>query len=158
MKKKLFYMLAALVPALAITSCDDSNDLPNVDFNVQIENGVVADNQIYVAQGDTLYVESVSVVNNEQGKAVTIPYVNYYLNNVFIGQSIIQPYGIKIPISEKFPVGQYPLDLVAPVYAVDKTPAEALLSYTVNVVENKESIPENGGNIFTGTAQMSEIK
>lgn len=143
MKKKFFFLVAAVATMFAFTSCDDNDSLPDVDFRVTLEGGVFANNDIYVVQGDTLTVASVQVVNNEQGKSVTIPYVNYYFNHQFIGRNAIEPFNFDIAMPETMPIGKYYLELTAPVFAVDKEPGYAVISYVVNVVQSADDIPDN---------------
>lgn len=154
--KKIVYLLAAIIPALAFTACDDHDDIPDVDFNVTISGGKFANNDIYVVQGDTLAIDGVQVVNNEHGKAVTIPYVNYYFNYSFIGQNAIEPYGFDIAIPEELPVGQYALELTAPVFAVDKAPGYAVISYRVNVVSSADDIPDATVQTVQTTAHVTD--
>lgn len=155
--KKIVYLLAAVIPALVFTSCDDSADVPDVDFNVAITGGTFTSaSDIYVVQGDTLRVNSVEAVNNEHGKSVTIPYVNYYFNYMFIGQNALQPYGFNIAIPDSLPVGTYSLELTAPVFAEDKEPGYAIMTYRVNVVESAEDIPDGGVQTVLTTAHITE--
>lgn len=155
--KKIVYLLAAFIPVLALTSCDDHDELPDVSFNVAISGGVFSSpGNIDVVQGDTLSIESVAVVNNEQGKAVTIPYVNYYFNYRFIGQNPIEPYGFDVDFPETIPVGKYRLELTAPVFAVDKTPGYAILTYTVNVVASADDLPDSGTQAVLSTAHVTD--
>ena len=154
--KKIFYLFAALIPALAFTSCDDKNDLPDVDFNVTVSGASFVNNDIYVVQGDTLRVDGVSVINNEHNKGVMIPYVNYYFDGFFVGQNPIEPYGFDIVVTDAVPVGKHSLELTAPVYAVDKEPGYAVLSYTVNVVASSDDIPATAVQNNISTAKVTE--
>lgn len=143
--KKFAYLLALALPMIAFTSChDDDKDLPNVDYNITISGAEFSDGQIYVAQGDTLKIDAVTVVNNEQGKAASIPYANYYWDGYFIGQSVVAPYAFEIEITDKVPVGLHALEITSPVYAVDKAVAFGVIRYKVNVVEAEEDMPEGG--------------
>ena len=155
--KKIVYLLAAIIPALAFTSCDEKEDVPDVNFNVAISGGAFTSTEdIYVVQGDTLSINSVEVFNNEQGKGATIPYVNYYFNHQFIGQNPIQPYGFDIVIPESLMIGKYVLELTAPVFAVDKEPGYAILTYNVHVVQSADDIPNNSMQTVSSTAHVTE--
>ena len=142
--KKIFYLMAALLPALAFTACDDKDELPDVDFNVAISNASFVDNEIYVVQGDTLTIDGVEAINNEQGKGVTIPYVNYYFDGLFLGQEAIAPYGFKIDVNDNVMIGTHYLKMTCPVFAVDKEPGYAIITYKVNVIESSDDIPSSG--------------
>ena len=60
MKKFIYLAIALIALPFALTSCSDDDDLPNVDYTIEIAGGVMdqTDNQIYVVQGDTLTIES----------------------------------------------------------------------------------------------------
>lgn len=154
--KKIVYAFAAIIAVLGFTSCNDNDSLPDVDFKVSIANGRFENNDIYVVQGDTLSVESVQVVNNEQGKAVTVPYVNYYFNYQFVGRNVMEPYGFNIVIPESLPIGKYTLELTAPVFAVDKEPGYAVMTYNVKVVASADEIPTDGAVSSQLTAHVTE--
>ena len=70
--KKLYYTLLLALPMLYLASCDDDNNLPDVDVSIQIDGGVGVDGAIYVVQGDTLKIEGINVINNEEGKEAII--------------------------------------------------------------------------------------
>lgn len=157
--KRFLYLFVCALPLLFIASCDDDEkDLPNVDITLQISGGEFVDGQIYVVQDSTLTVDAVNVINNEQGKKAIITYADYFWNSRFIGQSVVAPYGIEINIPEEMPVGKYSLQLNAPVYAVDKSPAFACVIYTVNVVSSVEEIPEGGTSTHNGTPSIQETE
>lgn len=143
MMKKIVYLSAALFFAFAFTGCDDSNELPDVSFDVAISGASFANGEIYVAQGNSIEIEEVKVVNNEYGRNATIPYVNYYFNYNFIGQNAIEPYNFTIDIPDNLPLGEYSLELTAPVFATDKEPGYAIVTYKVKVVESAEDIPSD---------------
>ena len=75
--KKLYYVLLMALPVLYFASCDDDNNLPDVDVSIQVDGGVSVDGKIYVVQGDTLKVESINVINNEEGKEAIITSATY---------------------------------------------------------------------------------
>ena len=154
--KKIVYLFAAILPALAFTSCDDNEDIPDVDFNVAISGATFSDNEIYVVAGDTLSIDGVAVINNEQGKGATIPYVNYYFDNFFIGQNAVEPYNFDIAINDNVPIGRHVLEMTAPVFAADKEPGYAIITYKVNVVESAEDLPQGGLQTDVTTAHVTE--
>lgn len=154
--KKTLCFLAILFSLVAFTSCDSEEELPDVNFKLEIEGGVFSHNTIYVARGGTIDIKRVDVINNEHGKGVTIPYVNYYFDNQFIGVSPVAPYNFEIELPDSIAVGMHSLQLTAPVYAVDKTPGYAIVSYGVMVVENPESLPSDNDSSATVEAHMVE--
>ena len=149
MFKKILLALAVAVPAVAFTSCNDDDDLPNVDFNVAVSGGTVVDGTIYTVAGDTLSIDGIKVVNNENKNAI-ITYASYYWDYRFIGTNPVEPFGYEIYISNETEPGKHLLEIYTPVYAVDKEPAFAVLAYPVVVVENATELPDNGVSTISG--------
>lgn len=154
--KRLFYLFICALPLLFVSSCDDDNDLPDVDFIVDIEGGVYTDGTIYVPAGETLKVTSIKVVNVDQGKNALISYADYYWDYLRIAQSVVPPFGVDIYISPDTRIGNHLLEIYTPVYAEDKSPAYAVLSYTVKVVESADDMPDDGMTSFTAEPGISE--
>lgn len=155
--KRLFYFLLAAIPVLGFASCsDDDDDLPDVNFIVDISGGTYVDNKIYVVAGDTLVFDKVRVVNNIKGKNALITYAEYFWDYTRLGVSATEPFGFKIYVSDKTPAGNHIVEIYAPVYAEDRTPAFAVLAYEVAVVESADDIPEGGMTGFTTTPHMRD--
>ena len=135
MKKALFYILLfAVLPVLGLSACsDDGDDLPDVDFSLNISGGVMVDGTIYVVQGDTLVINSVNVVNNEPDKSAIITAATYYWDAFRMGTSAVPPYGFSFATSENTSLGKHEITIECPVYAVDKSPAIANVFYVVQV-------------------------
>ncbi len=148
MKKWFYLMLLAVMPLMAVSlaSCDDDDDLPNVDISLSVDKGTVVDGTIYVVQGDTLQIASVNVVNNEPNKGAAITNVNYYWDGVYYAPAIFSPYGMTFVTSEKTPVGSHGIGISCTVLAVDKTIATAVMSCPVQVVAGAEDIPTPDGS------------
>lgn len=153
--KKLYYFLLLALPVMLFASCDDENSLPSVDVSINIEGGVSVNDQIYVVQGDTLSVESINVINNEQGKNAIITSATYSWDYAFVGVSVTPPYGAEF-VTENMPVGQHLLQIESPLYAVDKSPAMMYMAFKVNVVESVDDIPS--GDAVTQLTTKPGIK
>ncbi len=148
--KKLYYLLLCALPLIGFTSCsDDDNDLPDVDFILSVNDAVFKDNTIYVVAGETFTVDGIQVVNNEKGKEALFTYAEYFWDYQRLGVSAQEPYGFEIYVSPDTPLGTHLLEIYAPVYAVDKTPAFAMVSYTVEVVESADDLPAGVENFIT---------
>lgn len=158
MKKWLYSAMLAIVPAMAFTatSCNDDDDLPNVDITLNVEGGTIKDGVIYVVQGDTLNVAGVNVVNNDAGKPAAIAYAKYYWDYVPIGLSAVAPWGMDELTTEKTPTGNYLLELFGPVLAVDKELANFMIGYKVSVVESASDIPDSGSSSDTTTTRLTD--
>jgi len=154
--KRLFYLLICALPLLTVTSCDDDNDMPDVDFIIDIADAVYKDGNIYVVAGETLDITSIQVVNKEQGRNALISYADYYWDYLRIAQSIVPPFGAEIYINPETPTGKHLLEIYAPVYAEDKTPAYAVLNYPVIVVADAADLPADGAVSFTDAPAIKE--
>lgn len=152
--KKYLYLLFALL-AVTLTACSDDNDLPHVDFDISISNGKFVDGSIYVVQGQNLIIDGITVKNTEENKAAIITAASYYWNGHFLGTAIQPPYGFEIEITDKTPTGKYSLQIISPLYAVDKDIATAVLAYNVNVVASPDDLPADGSVSFTDTPAIS---
>jgi len=85
--KKILFLLLAIMP-LALVSCHDENDLPDVDFTVTVTGGTYVDGSIYVVQGENLVINSILVHNKENGKAAMINSAAYYWDGYYLGTAI----------------------------------------------------------------------
>lgn len=140
--KKFLSLLLFVAPALAFTACsDDGDSIPDVDFNFEFENVTKADGKLYVVQGETMEITSITVTNNEEGKKAFITSADYYWDYYYIGTSIQPPYGFEINIDKSTPVGTHALEVECPVYAVGKEPAFAVVSFEVDVVASADDLP-----------------
>ena len=139
--KKFYYFLLMALPILFFASCDDDTSLPEVDVSIQIDGGVRVDGMIYVVQGDTLSVESINIVNREQGKNALITSATYSWDYRYVGVSVTPPFGAEF-VTDDMPLGEHLLQIECPLFAVDKSPANLYMAYKVMIVESSEDIPE----------------
>ena len=139
--KKLYYTLLLALPMLYLASCDDDNNLPDVDVSIQIDGGVGVDGAIYVVQGDTLKIEGINVINNEEGKEAVITSATYSWDYLLAGVSLTPPYGASF-VTDDMAIGQHLLQIECPLYAVDKSPALMYMAYKVAIVETADDIPD----------------
>jgi hypothetical protein len=140
--KKLFYLIAMALPLVFFaTSCDDDDDLPNVEMSVAFSNCKIVDDVVFVVQGDTLTIDSVTVTNLEKGKAAAITSATYYWDAVRLGTAVVSPFRFQIATSESTPLGEHLLQIETPVLAVDKAAAVGMMNYTVMVVADSLALP-----------------
>lgn len=154
--KRLFYLFIFALPLLGFTSCSDDDDLPDVDFIVDISGASYVDNTIYCVAGETFTIEGVKVVNNEKGKEALITYAEYFWDYQRLGVSAQEPFAFEIYVDPETPIGEHLLEIYTPVYAVDKTPAFAMMTFNVQVVESAADIPAGGVTSFTAEPSLRD--
>ncbi len=152
-------MLVAVLPvmAMSLASCNDDDDLPNVDISLTVDKGTVVDGTIYAVAGDTIQIASIDVVNNEAGKSATVTNVNYYWDGMYYAPAVFAPFGMTFPISEDATEGNHAIGITATVLAVDKSIATAALSYPVVIVESADQIPTTtSSSTITNSAKLDK--
>lgn len=138
--KKLAVVLMML-PALALVSCDDGNEIPDVDVYVNIEGATRVGDTLYVVKGDVLNVKSITIVDNTD-KGAVIGSANYFWDYYDLGGTIHPPYGIEIATAN-LPEGNHLLQIHMSIYAVDYPPCAGYVSYKVVIVGSNDDIPED---------------
>lgn len=142
MKTKILGILCLCTLALiSFTSCSNDDDLPDVSFDIEFDDAVIKDGILYVHQNSTFEIESVKVINNDPEKAVTLTGVSYYWDYEFLGANGVKPYGFEVTVGPKVPTGEHFLEMYTEVLAVDKSPAQALITYRVVVLPADEDLP-----------------
>ena len=142
--KRVFYFL--LVLPLMLVSCKDDNEMPNVDFKVDISGGKFVNNTIYVVKGDTLTIESVEIVSHDRNAA--IGEVSYYWDGQFLFTNPFPPYKINIA-TDKMTLDFHRLHFNCPVYIEDYPILTAYFDYKVKLVELPDSIPNQPSQPIT---------
>lgn len=138
--KKLLYLLL-LLPLGFLASCSDDDDMPSVDITVNIDNAVDANGRLYIVSGQPLTVTGITA-EGLGGKAAGISGVNYALDHVGMGYTIISPFAGSIAAAY-LPVGNHLFTLAFDVLQVDKSIAYAQLSTIVTVVESETDLPDD---------------
>lgn len=149
--KKFIYLLLLLVPAFALVSCSDDDDVPNVNFEITFANAVEHNGDVYVVQGDIAEIQSITVTNNEAGKAAFITDAIFYWDGYYLGSSFQSPFTFEFGTTDQTPVGRHTLDITCALFAVDKSPATAVVRYPVYIVASAEDIPDEA----TPTAKVT---
>lgn len=140
--KKLFYLLFAL--PLLLLSCSDDNNLPEFDVRVTFSEGTHVENGVItVPQGEQFTIESIVPVNSN-AKDIAFGAVTYQLDYGLNYTTVLAPYAMTFDTSN-LPVGRHLLRIFFPVYAVDYSPAQALIDYTLVITEPVEN-PDEGGD------------
>ena len=114
--KKYFYYLLFLLPLtfVAVACDDDDNDIPNVGIQATISGGVFEGDEIYVAQGDELVIDALTLINNTD-KEGALGAVSYYWDHYLIGTNLTQPFELKLETADQ-PVGRHLLQAQMPIY------------------------------------------
>lgn len=137
--KKLFYLLFVL-PLAFFASCDDDDNLPNVDFTVTLSNVSQLDNMYYVVKGDSLVVDGLSV-KSLTGQAATVTGVRYLLDGFPLTYpSIVYPFSVKINTANLSPA-VYDLGIQCTVLQVDKSICNTAVGVPFTVVESIDKLP-----------------
>ena len=140
--KKLFYLLFAL--PLLLLSCSDDNNLPEFDVRVTFSEGTHVENGVItVPQGEQFTIESIVPVNSN-AKDIAFGAVTYQLDYGLNYTTVLAPYAMTFDTSN-LPVARHLLRIFFPVYAVDYSPAQALIDYTLVITEPVEN-PDEGGD------------
>lgn len=138
--KRLYYLILLALPIVFAASCDDDNNLPDVDVSMSIDGAVNIDGTLYAVQGDTIKINGITVTNNEEGKSAIITSATYSWDYRVIGVSVTPPYGANIA-TNNVPLGAHLLQVECPLYAVDKSPSIMFFGYKVVVVPSADDIP-----------------
>ncbi len=143
--KKYFYYLLFLLPLtfVAVACDDDDNDIPNVGIQATISGGVFEGDEIYVAQGDELVIDALTLTNNTD-KEGALGAVSYYWDHYLIGTNLTQPFELKLETADQ-PVGRHLLQAQMPIYVVDYPICWGYIQYYVNIVEAQDDLPDSGG-------------
>ncbi len=134
--KKFYYLLLAL-PLMLFASChDDDNDIPDVDLSVQFENATLANDTLYVVQGDTVLIADIQLINNT-GKKGAVGNVNIYWDRFYV-TPVFLPFSFE---TANQPVGRHLLGVEASVFVVDYPVCFGYMEYPVKIVKDESQIP-----------------
>lgn len=140
MKKYLQLFMLVCLPILTLTGCSDEDDLPDVDILVDMEDvSVGPDNTIYIVQGGTFQINSITV-KSLNGQNAALGSVEYYWDGPLYAVTNIAPFSIKFN-TDNLPIGNHLFQIRTSVLQVDKSMAVAWLSYKVKVVASADDIP-----------------
>ena len=151
MKKSIY--LSFLLPLVLLASCSSDDDLADVNVNLTLDGVTVADNNFYTVEGNDVTVENLSVTSLTD-KPATIVNARYFLNGVPLVPSFSQYETIGFSTTGLKP-GSYNFEIAATVLQVDKSITAIASSYTINVVENEENLPEGAPEIGSYTLTLT---
>lgn len=142
--KKLLYLLLVLPFALAFTSCNNDDDLPDVNIALNFDNAVVNDGALYVVATDTLEITNIVTTPVEGTKAATLANLRFYWNYLPAPALTWSNYPIKVPMAD-MPLaskGANVLGFAATLLQVDKSIAYTNFNVPVVAVASAEELPD----------------
>lgn len=142
--RKLLYLLLVLPFALAFTSCHDDDDLPNVTVTMNFGNAAVKDNVLYVAETDTLTLNSIETRAIDGTKSATLANVRYFWNGIPAPYLTWSNFPLEIPVADMPLVedGLNYLNLSATLLEIDKSIAYSTINVPIAVVPTVGDIPD----------------
>lgn len=142
--KKLLYLLFILPFALAVTSCNDDDNLPNVTVTMDFSNAATVDGTLYVAQTDTLMLNSIVTKAVDSNQSAVLTNMKYYWNYIPAPSLTWSNFPLEIPIAD-MPLresGNNLLQMDATLLETDKSIAYANIVVPVKVVPTVEEMPD----------------
>lgn len=143
--KKLLFLLIVL--PFVLVSCDDDNEMPNVDFKVEISGGKNVDGVIYVLKGDTLTINDIFVESKDDRNAA-MGAVSFFWDGQFLYTKQLPPYRIQI-FTEKMILPNHIFEFNCPLYVEDSPILTAYFRYPVKLVNSVDSIPNTPSQPIT---------
>lgn len=142
--KKLLYLLLVLPFALAFTSCDNDDKLPDVNIALSFDNAVVSDGALYVLDTDTLELTNIVTTPVDGSKAATLANIRFYWNYLPAPALTWSPMPIKIPMAE-MPLASKGANLLgfnATLLQVDKSIAYTSFNIPIVAISDADQFPD----------------
>lgn len=146
-----------VLPLLAV-SCDDDNDFPKAVFDIQTSGGVDDGDFIYVQNGDTINIQSISIVADKSTKGAMILRTNYYWDNLPAGPGFAPTFGREFVMVNQ-PLGNHILTIEMLVGAEGYSVGYYVMNVPVKVVGDDfdmDSITPSGNSLFK-TLPVKEV-
>lgn len=155
--KKIFYLLL-LMPLAFLASCNNDDDLPQVDLTVAMSN-VYQDSsngKLYYVNDEEVapVIEGISATPVGGGKEATVTNVFYSLNNRFRLFGTEENPTTPVVPTELLSDGTNYINISAMVLQVDKSIAHCYLDVPFIVVDSTEDLPANIGDMGTYKVTM----
>lgn len=151
--KKLLLLLFAL-PLLMFNSCNNDEDLPKVDIEMTLSNVSQVGNTFYAVKGDVVTINGVSV-KSLTSKDAAVTNVIYRLSKgaayAWVVPSSEEPYNYSFS-TEDLAEGTYTLVVNATILQVDKSIANGVFGYPIQIVDQ---LPDGAPAIGTYSVTTS---
>ena len=139
--KKIIFLLFALPLLGIVSSCNDESNLPDVDININFDNGIISESQVYVVKPDTLFITGITVeAVNPNHDAMVAGLVKYHLDGFYPGFVAYPNEKVAIPTKD---LREGPHVLTAEMNIAEEgcELARAFVSVKFNVVNAEADIP-----------------
>lgn len=156
--KRLLCLLLALPLLSVMTSCDDDDNIPQVDLTVDYSGATLEDGALYVVQGETLEITGLHAIPAEGTKAATISSASYYWDGIPVWRINFSPFPVSINTAD-MRTGRHTLGIYANVLQVGKSIGFAVTEIPVVIVENEQQQPGEGdGGTVAPDTHMSKTE
>lgn len=147
--KKLFYLLF-LLPLAFFASCDDDDDVAQVDLEVTVSGVTKVNNAFYTVSGNTVVIDGLTA-KSLTDKTATVTGVRYYLDKIPIWASYEDGKFSFDFSTENIPAGSHVINITATVLQVDKSITSAVMNVPLNIVAEETELPDGAPEIGTYT-------
>ena len=154
MKKFLYLLLAVPFLALMAACSDDDKDLPDVKISIDYSGATDQDGILYIAQGETLTINSITATPANGGGKAMLGNTVYSIDGVPVYSIGVSPYGGNLDTSS-LEVGTHQLSFFSQVFQVDKEVGFALYGFNF-VVTEPNSTPEGGTGTVTPQVRIQD--
>ncbi len=141
--KKLLYLLLVVPFAMMFSSCNNDDDLPNVDVTMSFHNAVVDDGTVYVLQDQPFEITGLTTKAVDSNQQSAIVNVRYFWNG--IPATSLTWAGLpaeidmaNVPQTES---GNYVLGLNATLLETDKSISYCAINVPIKAVESEADLP-----------------
>lgn len=139
--KKLLTLLLAIPLLASFTACNDDDDqMPKVQFTIEYANASNVDGTVYILKDSSLTVSALNVKAVNPNHNAALGPVEYYVNNVPVGMTPVQPFAITIPAGF-FNLGTNTLGMAMNVAEEGCSLARGYIEVKVEVVADSTAIP-----------------
>lgn len=143
--KKLIYLLF-LLPLAIFSSCNNDDDLPNVDLKLTLS-GVAqnpSNSQFVIEQGQPATIDGLTAVNSSSNKPASVVNIRYFIDGVMLFGTEEAPFSGVIP-TEYLSAGVHYINIDATILQVDKSIAFGHIQVPITVVDSEEGLPSEIG-------------
>ncbi len=141
--KKLLYLLLVIPFAMMFSSCNNDDDLPNVDVTMSFDNAVVDDGTVYVLQDQPFEITGLTTKAVDSNNQSAIVNVRYFWNGIPAPGLTWSELPMQINMAEmpQTESGNYILGLDATLLETDKSISYCAIRIPIKSVESETDLP-----------------